>query len=238
MSSFRERMQRNMVGEFKKFRYSPIEFEELEAEIREPLGRFYHLPDGSWVPSITTILSIHSKDKIAEWRKRVGDEEADRISKLATERGTRVHEICENYIAGNVDKLVNLGYTDLATFRSIKPIIDQYIDDVVVQEAPLYSKTQQVAGRTDCIGNYAGELSIIDFKTSTKQKKKAWIQNYFMQGAGYSLMYEEMTGVRINQIVIIIACDVGDPQIFIEQRDDHIEGFISTRNEFRKLYNV
>lgn len=235
--SFRERMAANAIGNYKNFRQHNLVLPDIEAEIREPLGRFYNTPDG-WVPSITTILSINSKDHIAAWRKRVGDEEADRISKKASERGTRVHEICEHYIDGNRDKLTNLSHADLLTFKQIKPILDQNLDDILLQEAPLYSTRFRVAGRTDCIGSFRGKLSIVDFKTSTKQKRESWITNYFQQASAYSYMFEEMTGHIAEQCVIIIACDSGDPQVFIKHRDDYINEFIATRERFKEINGV
>lgn len=240
MLSFRERMQQKMVGEFKKFRHVPsnYEFTNLEEDYESPLGRRYRTPTGNLYPSITTVLSITQKDHIAKWRAKVGEEKATEVSNRATLRGTRVHSICENYINGDVDKLTNLGYDDLSTFRSLKPIIDQYIDDIVVQEVALFSDKLKVAGRTDCIANYGGVLSVIDFKTSTKQKKVEWIGNYFAQGAAYAVMFEEMTGRPIEQIVILIACDIGEPQVFIVKRDDHIDNFVSIRKQFESLYNV
>lgn len=237
--NFREKMTINAAGTLKTFRHQPIKLIDLDAEIRD-LGRFYKLPDGQYVPSITTVLSILSKDAIDAWKKRVGDEEAARVSLEASERGTRVHSICEAYVDNkfNVDTLHQLDYKDLLSFKQIKPVLDQNLDDILLQEAPLFSSVHEVAGRTDVIGHYRGKLSIVDFKTSTKQKRKEWITSYLQQIAGYAMMFEEMTGTHVEQGVIVIACDRGDAQTFIVNTMDYRDDFIKTRQLFREKFNV
>jgi len=127
---------------------------------------------------------------------------------------------------------------NIQAFNNIKPIIDESIDNVVMQECPLYSDYLMVAGTVDCIAEWNGKLSIIDFKTSRKTKKKEWIENYFMQTAAYAVMFEERTKVPVSQLVILITVDDEDPQVFIEKRDDWIWKFVFAREEYRKKYNV
>lgn len=199
-----------------KFSHNPIElpYTDLEAHTGEN-GRVYLTPDGDY-PSITTVLSILSKDGIEAWRKKVGEEEADRISREAANRGTRIHEHCENYLNN-----VSLQFTfpkDRYTFNRIRPVIDKYVDNIRAQEVPLYSKTLSVAGRVDCIADWDGKLSIIDFKTSRKPKKKKWIEGYFMQETFYAIAFEELTGLPVQQIVTLVAVDNAVPQVFIEPR--------------------
>ena len=197
-------------------------------------GRRYRTPEGVDLPSITTVLSILSRDSIAKWRKRVGEKEANRISGKASGRGTRVHEITEKYIDN--DPNYKEGYTPdiIHSFNVMKPILDGFIGKVYAQEAPLYSNHLGVAGRVDCVAEFDGVLSIIDFKTSMKPKKREWVKNYFMQEAAYAIMWEERTGQPITQLVTIISVDGKDqPQIYVEHRDN----WINTLRDTIKKYN-
>lgn len=202
------------------FRHEPVMLEELEAETL-PSGRTYTTPEGNKYPSITTCLSILSRESIKAWRARVGEEEANRISGRAAGRGTRVHKMCEDYIN---NCLVIDKYTpaDKQTFYDLKPILDEHIGLVRGQEVPLYSDYLGVAGRVDCVAEWDGRLSVIDFKTSRKTKKKEWITSYFMQASAYCVMFEERTGIPIDKIVIVIAVDGAEPQVFVEKRDKYI----------------
>lgn len=200
------------------FNHVPVNLNEMTA-VTTDKGRQYKTPEGINLPSITTVLSILSRDSIAKWRARVGHAEANRISHRASTRGTSVHEIIEKYI--NNEESFKDGYTPdiINSFLDLKPILDDRIGRVYAQEAPLYSNHLGVAGRVDCVAEFDGKLSIIDFKTSMKPKRLDWIKNYFMQESAYSIMWEERTGMPITQLVTIISVDNHDPQIFIEHRD-------------------
>ena len=217
---------------FKKFNHTQIELLDLESQEDKEGKRFYKTPKGIWYPSITTVLSYMNKDSIAAWRKRVGEEEANRISFAAMQRGTRLHSICENYIKNQLD-YKTISPFDIDMFKSIKPILDQNIDKIHTQEAALYSEYLAVAGRVDLVANYDGKLSIIDFKTARKPKKKEYITNYFMQAAAYAVMFEERTSLPISRIVIIMAVENEPPIVFVEKRDNYIYDFI----KFRKSLN-
>jgi hypothetical protein len=203
------------------FNHTPVELTEMNAVTTEA-GRKYRTPEGVDLPSITTVLSLLSRDGIAAWRKKVGEEEANRISHRASTRGTKVHEIIEKYVDN--DPNYRDGYTPdiIASFQDVKPILDNNIGDVFAQEAPLYSNHLGVAGRVDCVAMYNGKPSIIDYKTSRKPKQVKWITNYFMQEAAYAIMWEERTGMPIVQLVTIISVDNNEPQVFIEHRDNWI----------------
>ena len=203
------------------FEHIPTELKDMVSEDTDS-GRVYHTPEGVDLPSITTVLSILSRAGIAAWRKRVGEEEANRISTQASRRGTAVHEIIEKYIDNKED--YRDGYTPdvIQSFIDIKSILDDRIGRVYAQEAPLYSNHLGVAGRVDCVAEFDGKLSIIDFKTSRKKKYPSMIKNYFMQESAYAIMWEERTGQPITQLVTIIAVDNEDPQVFIEHRDNWI----------------
>lgn len=196
-------------------------------------GRHYVDPDGNKYPSITTVLSILSREAIQKWRERVGEEEANRISRVASSRGTKIHNIIEKYIANDPEYLQGEMPHNIQTFKDIQPILDQNLSKIYSIEAPLYSKHLGVAGRVDCVGVWNGQDSIIDWKTSRKEKKKEWISSYFMQAAAYAIMWEERTGRPIKQLVVAIAGDMG-PQVFIEDRDNWTEKLINTISEYKR----
>ena len=207
--------------------------------------RFYKTPEGLLYPSVTTITSQHGKDKIIEWRKRVGEEEANRISTRASNRGTKVHKICENYLNNEEDYArtnpahIHKTMPDtIAMFKSLQPLLDEHVNNIHALEIPLYSHHLKVAGRVDCIAEYDGKLSIIDFKTSGKLKEESWIKGYFMQCSAYAVMYEERTGIPVSQIVIMIAVDSEHPQVFIKKRNDYIKDFISYREVYDEINNI
>jgi len=194
--------------------------------------RCYITPDGQKYPSITTVLSEYKKEGIIEWRKRVGEKEANKISTKASRRGTKVHKLCEDYLN---NELSFKDYTpdNVEMFKGIQPFLDE-IEIVYAQERTLFSHHLRTAGRVDCVGKFRDKDYIIDFKTSNKPKKWEWIDNYFMQGAGYSVMWEEMTKMPIPNIAIIIAVADSEPQVFLEKRDNWIEKFIEVRKDYNK----
>ena len=193
--------------------------------------RYYVTPNGEKYPSITTVLGHFNKKAIYEWRQRVGEKEANRVSTQASRRGTKVHQMCEDFINNELDEKKFMP-SDRETFNSIKNILSDNINNVRVQEATLYSDYLRVAGRVDCVADWNNRLSVIDFKTSRKLKKKEYITNYFQQGSAYCVMYEERTKTPIDQVVIVIAVDGESPQVFIEKRDNWI---LSTQKKI-KLY--
>ena len=207
-------------------------YSDLNSETKAK-GRHYVDPEGNQYPSITTVLSILSREAIQKWRERVGEEEANRISRVASSRGTKIHNIIEKYIANDPEYLSGEMPHNIQTFKDIQPFVDENLSKVYSIEAPLYSKHLGVAGRVDCVGVWNGKDSIIDWKTSRKEKKKEWISNYFMQAAAYAIMWEERTGRPIKQLVVAIAGDMG-PQIFVEDRDNWTEELINTITKYKR----
>lgn len=215
------------------FTHKSVELTEMQS-VTTDSGRKYETPEGVNLPSITTVLSILSRDSIAKWRKRVGEEEANKISTRASGRGTRVHEIIEKYI--NNEKDYKDGYTPdiIQSFLDVKHILDNRIGTVYAMEVPLYSNHLGVAGRVDCVAEFDGKRSIIDFKTSMKPKKLDWIKNYFMQESAYAIMWEERTGQPITQLVTIISVDDHEPQVFIEHRDNWVRPLRDTIKQYEE----
>lgn len=214
------------------FQHIPHDIPKL-VRVDSEKGRTYQTPSGNAYPSVTSVLGLLGKAEIIEWRKRVGEEEANRVSARAAHRGTAIHTLCENYLL-NTD--VNPGPFDLETFNSIRPFLDK-INNVHCLETQLYSDYLQVAGTVDCIAEYEGKMSIIDFKTSKRLKTRDDIHAYFMQTAAYAVMFEERTGIPVGKLVIIMAVDDEKPLVFIEKRDDWIHHFIQLRQDYSKLYN-
>ena len=195
--------------------------------------RFYISPKGTKLPSVTTFLSHFKGDSIAKWRKKVGEEEANKISARASRRGTKFHSLMESYISNQEGFLNDNVMPDMKhTFNQFLPILDR-VDNVHYMETMLYSEVLGLAGQVDCIAEYDGVPSIIDFKTSLKPKREDWILSYFEQCTCYSLMYEEMTGIKCKQIVVMIAVDHEEPQVFVRNRKDYIPELARKVRQFR-----
>jgi genome maintenance exonuclease 1 len=172
--------------------------------------RFYITPNGEKYPSVTTVLSDYGKEALMEWRKKVGEEKAKEISRKATTRGTGVHKALELYLknedVSNLEMLPNVK----SLFVRMKQELDNKVNNIHCLEDKLFSHELKLAGTVDCIAEHNGVLSVIDFKTSVRLKKKEYIANYFMQGAAYSTMFTEMTGLPIHQVVILIGVDTAN----------------------------
>ena len=199
-------------------------------------GRKYFTPEGNAYPSITTVLSIIGKEAIIEWRKRVGEEEANKISQQAATRGTAVHKLAEDYLNNEEDWKGKHMPANLFSFNSIKPILDNHVNNVWFQEVFLYSDKLKCAGQCDCIAEYDGVLSIIDFKTSRRVKKEEDITNYFIQLCFYAAAFLERTGVAIKQGVIIMCVDGSEPLVFKINTYDYLQHFLSVRKKYKELH--
>lgn len=213
-----------------------IGYDDLVADTRET-GRVYVAPDGSRYPSVTTVLGILSEDSIREWRQRVGEEEANKVSHRASNRGTAVHSIIEKYLR-NEDTSDNLPHIK-QSLANLRPILDKSIGKIFGLETALYSRHLGMAGRCDCIAEWNGVPSIIDFKTSRRVKKKENIASYFAQASAYAIMFEERTGLAIPNTVIVMDVDDNHPLIFEEHRDNFVELLLSTKKEYdrRKFFS-
>lgn len=191
--------------------------------------RFYTLPDGTKVASVTTVIGAKGKQSILDWRNRVGHEVANQIAAKASGRGNNVHKLCEDYL-NNISR--PKGMPDaLEMFQAIKPLLNR-IQNIHYQEQALWSKHLGMAGRVDLIAEFDGVLSVIDFKTSKRVKQADEIENYFAQCVAYALMYKEQVGKQIDQIVIIMAVDNSEPLLFIAKTRDYIQSLV----DFVKFY--
>jgi len=188
-------------------------------------------------PSVTTVLGADPKKKegLQKWRKRVGEEEANKVSHVASQRGTAVHQIMEDYILDQ-KPITKPMPVNLATASDLKRMVDAYVGDVKLVEGQLFSHHLRTAGTVDLVAEWDGKMAIIDWKTSKWAKKRHYINNYFMQEAAYAVMFEERTGIPVERLVTAVAYDQpnGGCQLFIENRDDWIDGFI----ELREMYDT
>ena len=212
-----------------KFNHVSVELPELKT-VTINRKRFYITPKEKYYPSITTVLSIRNKKGLMEWRKRVGDEVANYVSGKAASRGTKVHHMCEDYLNNmetdfpdKWEKHKN-DFLPWCLFGQLKNKVLVNINDIYGQECGLYSDKYKVAGRVDCIAKYNGVLSIIDFKTSTKERSDSWNENYYIQCSAYAEMFTELTEIDISQIVILVVTEDGVVQEFIKNKNDYLDG--------------
>jgi len=169
--------------------------------------------EGQKLVSITSVTSHFNKEIFVKWRKRVGDEEANRITKRSTTRGTKVHTLIENHLLNKEVDPDTPGSKML--FLQAKDSLAN-INNIYALEKSLYSTELGVAGTVDCIAEYDGELAIIDFKTAAKPKPRDWIENYFVQAAAYACMFYERTGIPVKKLVILMTCENGEVTVYQE----------------------
>jgi CRISPR/Cas system-associated exonuclease Cas4 (RecB family) len=178
--------------------------------------RYYNIGgENKKLVSITSVISHYNKEKFAKWRKRVGEEEANRVTKRATNRGTDTHTLIENYLLN--EELPEVQPISEMLFKLAKPTLNR-INNIHCLESSLYSEILGVAGSVDTIGEFDGELAVIDYKTSAKPKPREWVEGYFVQTMFYGMALYEMTGIQIKKLVIIMTCEDGECVVY-EERD-------------------
>ena len=212
------------------FNHVPVEIGKL-VQVNSPGGRYYETPSGARYPSVTSITKLHNQESIQAWKEKVGEVEAGKISRRALARGNKIHSLAEKYLLNEGDLSDDFSRAD---FGQMIPYLDK-INNIRCLETQLYSDHLQTAGTVDCIGEYDGKLSVIDFKTSAKLKKREWVKDYFMQCSAYAVMYEERTGTPIERLLLIINVEDEGIQLMDSKRDDHIDDFLDLRETFRKM---
>ena len=222
-----------LVLRSKTFTLNEVEFHELEA-FTENNKRYYMTPTGEKYPSVTTVLGSRDKRWLYEWRKKVGEEEANRISQRAANRGTRLHKICEDYIRNKEDFYGKQPPLAVDMFRSIQRYVD-YIDEVYGNEIAIYSHELKTAGRIDVFCKMGGKNVILDFKTSSRLKKEDEIENYFLQTTTYAMAIKELKGIEVPKIVILIAVEDNEPQFFIKNTSEYIEKVKHVFKEYHRI---
>ena len=197
------------------FSHVDLDLQPLEREHVDGV-RYYKVPDEEELikmVSITSVTSHFNKEIFINWRKRVGNEKADKITKAATTRGTDMHTLTEHYLKN--DDLPSVPPISEFLFKIAKRKLN-LINNIYALEGPLYSRQLGIAGTVDCIAEYDGELAIIDFKTSKKPKPREWIEHYFVQAMAYGCMLYEMKNISIKKLVIIMACENGECVVYEE----------------------
>ena len=212
------------------FNHVPVEIGKL-VQVNAKGGRYYETPSGAKYPSVTSVTRLHNLESIQAWKDKVGEEEANKISRRALARGNTIHSLAEKYLLNEGDKSDDFTRSD---FGQMIPYLNK-INNIHCLETQLYSDHLQTAGTVDCIGEYDGKLTVIDFKTSAKLKKREWVKDYFMQCSAYAVMYEERTGTPIERLLLIINVEDEGVQLMDGKRDDYIGDFLDLRETFRKM---
>ena len=200
--------------------------------------RFYQTPEGKLYPSITTVLQKRKMAGLMEWRKNVGDDVANYIARTAAHRGTKVHHMCEDFL-NNMESDYpekwaehKKNFLPYVLFGQLKPVLMQKVNNILAQECGLYTDKYRVAGRVDCIAEYNGVKSIIDFKTSRKERNDDWNESYYIQASAYAEMFEERTGIAINQIVILVVTEDGVVQEFVKDKGEYLPMLVEAIDDF------
>ena len=197
--------------------------------------RFYVTPEGEKYPSITTVLSNRKKEGLFEWRKRVGNDVANYVARTSASRGTKVHHMCEDYLNNEFDEEKHKkDFLPFCLFNQLKDQALCNLNNIYAQEAGLYSDKYKVAGRVDCVAEYKDTLSIIDFKTSTRERSDDWNENYYIQGSAYAEMFEERTKIKIDQVVILVVTEDGTVQEFVKNKQDYLPMLEESMNEWSR----
>ena len=212
------------------FNHVPVEIGKL-VQVNAKGGRYYETPSGAKYPSVTSVTRLHNLESIQAWKDKVGEKEAGKISRRALARGNKIHSLAEKYLLNEGDMSDDFSKAD---FGQMIPYLNK-INNIHCLETQLYSDHLQTAGTVDCIGEYEGKLTVIDFKTSAKLKKREWVKDYFMQCSAYAVMYEERTGTPIERLLLIINVEDEGVQLIDGKRDDYIQDFLDLRETFRKL---
>lgn len=218
----------------KKFNFIDLDKSKLPVTHGKKIDgfRFYEI-DGKAYPSVTTVLGIQKKKDIQAWRDKIGEKVADWEMGRAARRGKATHTLVEQYIKGETPS--ERSVLPLGLFRLLKPYVDQ-IDNVHLLETIMYSPKLTIAGQVDCVAEYNGKLSVIDFKTANSERKEDWIENYFMQCSAYAQMYEETFGKVIEQIVVLLAAEDGSVTSYIREKKDYMPKLMKSIEDFYKYY--
>jgi len=218
----------------KKFNFIDLDKSKLPVTKGKKVDgfRFYDI-DGKAYPSVTSVLGIKKKAELQGWREKIGEDVANWEMGRAARRGKATHLLVEEYLKGKTPS--ERGVLPLGLFKLLRPYVDQ-IDNIHLLETIMYSPKLTIAGQVDCVAEYNGKLSVIDFKTANKERQESWIDNYFLQTTAYAQMYEETFGKSIDQIVILLASEDGSVQNFVKEKKDYMTPLMKSIDEFYKYY--
>jgi len=213
-----------------------LEYIELDT-VQENGQRFYCDESGRKYPSVTTVVGLSTRDQIKLWRQRVGEEQANKISTMASNRGTKFHTLVEDYLRKEKDYIEFDNILQESMFKSVQPVLDGIIPLAI--EAPLYSDYLKMAGRVDCVGIFEDAVAIIDFKTSSKYKEEKYAKPWYLQMTAYAIMVEELTGTPVHECCAIVAIEGHNAyQLFVTEPQDHVQELYDLRERYKNLYGV
>ena len=214
------------------FVHNPVDIPEVSTK-NINRKRFYNTPTGFY-PSITTVLGVRKEKKIglAKWRERVGNDVANHIMRTAAARGTAVHSMVEDFLNNKNVLKEDFAFLPWCLFSQLQPTLKAKVNNIYAQEAGLWSEKYRLAGRVDYIAEWDGVPSIIDFKTSRSERKDDYKFEYYMQASAYAEMFEERTGIEINQIVILVVTEDGLVQEFVKDKKDYLKDLVETIDQF------
>ena len=218
------------------FNHVPVDIPEVSTKTIKR-KRFYDTPTGFY-PSITTVLGVRKEKQqgLAKWRERVGNDVANHIMRTAAGRGTAVHHMCEDFLNNKEVIQEEQKFLPWCLFSQLKPTLTKSINNIFAQECGLWSEKYRLAGRVDCIAEWNGVPSIIDFKTSRSERKDDYNFEYYMQASAYAEMFEERTGIEINQIVILVVTEDGLVQEFVKEKHEYLPHLIETIDMFTEQW--
>ena len=216
-----------------KFQHQPVHLPELRTTTINN-KRYYLTDTGNKYPSITTVLKDRGNEGVIKWRKRVGEDVANAVSRKATNRGTKFHTIVEEFLDNKDVRIHRKDFLIYEIFLHMKNTLVANVNNIRAQECGLYSNKYKVAGRVDCIAEYDGVLSIIDFKTSRRKRKDEWNENYYIQSSAYAEMFEERTGTPIEQIVILVVTEDGEVEAFVRSKSKYLPLLSEAVDNFNK----
>lgn len=214
----------------------PPKIPKLEVTTLQSGKRFYVTPGGERYPSVTTVLGHGEKQWLSDWRKMLGEDKAAKEQKRCAERGKAVHKLIERHLANepysDFTKGVNQEY--IKGFNQVKLLLNK-IDNIRAQEVALYSDKLRLAGASDLVGEYMGDLAITDFKTSNNNKDREMVQDYFLQCTAYAIMWHERTGESVENIVVIMTVERGMvPLVFRDTIDKYVGPLLKRIDNYYK----
>ena len=193
--------------------------------------RFYDI-DGKNYPSVTSVLSLRKTEGLTKWRESIGEKVANFEMRRCANRGKSLHTLVEQYLNNETPSIRDV--LPLGLFKLMKPYLDQ-INNIRLVEEIMYSKNLTLAGQVDCVAEYNGKLSVIDFKTANKERIEEWVENYFLQCTAYSIMYNETFNEPIEQIVVLMAAEDGSMKAFVKEPKDYED---ELQNAIRTFYDT
>jgi ATP-dependent exoDNAse (exonuclease V) beta subunit len=224
------------------FKFTKLDSLQFDIQSEDTkLGRYYDVGNGTKYPSVTTVLSAVKDTKfLDQWKKRIGEAQANKIVKMATNRGTLLHYEVEKYLLNESTsiRMQRMMPHVKELFLQMRPELDNHLGNIFCLEQSLFSHDLKIAGRVDCIAEWDGKISVIDFKTSTNEKKEEYIENYFLQCTAYTMMFEEITTIPIDQIVVLIATENSNIGKFVKDKNNYLPTLKSVINKYQTLPHI